>query len=56
MPHRGYRAKEGRSAIIGGTTRRIFIASADEVAHPSGKNEEIPRSMCSTTIDHCPPG
>jgi hypothetical protein len=56
MPRRGSRVKESRVSVTRGTTTRIFITSTDEATHNSGKDEEIPRAVHSTTIYHFPPG
>jgi hypothetical protein len=54
-PRRGSRSKEAGNVVTGGATSIIFIAGADEVAHCSGKNEEIPREVHSTTTYHFHP-
>jgi hypothetical protein len=56
MPRRGYKVKETRGLVRGGATTIIFIASADEDAHNSGKDEEIPGGAHNTSTDHYPPG
>jgi hypothetical protein len=56
MPHRGSRVKETRGSVIGGATTSIFIAGADEAAHSSRNDEEIPGVVYSTIKYHFPPG